>query len=64
MTTYTHTAEADIPADTLFGGELQVEEVEPGRSRVTVSLHSVRVAEDDEVQRGLEQAVTTPAHPS
>jgi hypothetical protein len=120
MTTYTHTAEADIAADVLFGfladprnlpryfpqmtaaepeggetvhveaevhgdhvegeawvrpneqerklewgaegpddyhGELQVEEVEPGRSRITVSLHSVRAAEGDEVQTGLEQTV-------
>lgn len=120
MTTYTHTAEADIAADVLFGfladprnlpryfpqmtaaepeggesvhveadvhgnhvegeawvrpneserklewgaegpddyhGELQVEEVAPGRSRITISLHSVRVAEGDEVQEGLEQTV-------
>ncbi|HUQ54987.1 SRPBCC family protein [Lentzea sp.] len=120
MATYTHTAEADIPADTLFGfladptnlpryfpqmtaaepgggeqvhveaevhghhvegeawvrpdterrtlewgaegpddyhGELQIEEVAPGRSRITVSLHSVREASGDEVQRGLEQTV-------
>jgi uncharacterized protein YndB with AHSA1/START domain len=122
MTTYTHTAEADVPADTLFGfladprnlpryfpqmtaaepeggetvhveaevhghhvdgdawvrpdqaarrlewgaegpddyhGELQVDEVEPGRSRITVSLHSVREAPGDEVQSGLEQTVAT-----
>lgn len=120
MTTYTHTADADVPADLLFRflsdprnlpryfpqmtaaepeggeavhveaevhghrvegeawvrpdesarrlawgaegpddyhGELQVEEVEPGRSRITVSLHSVREAEGDEVQKGLEQTV-------
>ncbi|WP_434443922.1 SRPBCC family protein [Lentzea sp. E54] len=120
MATYTHTAEADLPADTLFGflaeprnlpryfpqmttaepeggeqvhveadvhghhvegeawvrpdarrrtlewgaegqddyhGELQVEEVAAGRSRITVSLHSVREAQGDEVQRGLEQTV-------
>lgn len=120
MTTYTHTAEADVPADTLFRfladprnlpryfpqmtaaepeggdtvhveaevhgqhvegeawvrpdmsthrlewgaegpddyhGELQVREVEPGRSRLTVSLHSVRQADGDEVQEGLEQTV-------
>lgn len=120
MTTYTHTAEADIPADTLFEfladptnlpryfpqmtaaepeggeqvhveaevhghhveseawvrpdagrrslewgaegpddyhGELRVEEVSPGRSRITVSLHSVREASGDEVQRGLEETV-------
>jgi hypothetical protein len=120
MTTYTHTAEADINAETLFGfladprnlpryfpqmtaaepeggekvhveadvhgehvegeawlhsdaagrrlewgargpddyhGELQVEEVDPGHSRITISLHSVREAADGEVERGLEQAV-------
>jgi uncharacterized protein YndB with AHSA1/START domain len=120
MTTYTHTAEADIPANVLFDyladptnlpryfpqmtaanpeggesvhveatvhghqvsgeawirpneqehrlewgaegpddyhGELRVEEVAPGRSRITVSLHSVRAAEGDEVQEGLEQTV-------
>ena len=120
MTTYTHTAEADIPADTLFRfladptnlpryfpqmtaaepeggeqvhveaevhghhvegeawvrpdasrrtlewgaegpddyhGELQVEEVAAGRSRLTISLHSVREAKGDEVQRGLEETV-------
>jgi uncharacterized protein YndB with AHSA1/START domain len=120
MTTYTHTAEADIAADTLFGylsdpenlpryfpemtsaepeggekvhveaeihghqvsgeawvrphederrlewgaegpddyhGELTVEEVAPGRSRITVSLHSVRAAEGTEVQDGLEHTI-------
>ncbi|HEY7596768.1 MAG TPA: SRPBCC family protein [Actinophytocola sp.] len=120
MTTYTHTAEADVPADVLFRflaeprnlpryfpqmtaaepeggdvvhvaaevhgehvegeawlhtrgmerrlewgaegpddyhGELQVDDLEPGRSRITVSLHSVREAGGDEVQRGLEEAV-------
>jgi len=120
MTTYTHTAEADIAADTLFGflaeprnlpryfpqmtaaepeggeqvhveaevhghhvdgeawvrqdprqrrlewgaegpddyhGELQIEELAPDRSRITVSLHSVREAQGDEVQRGLEETV-------
>ncbi len=120
MTTYTHTAEADIAADVLFSyladptnlpryfpemteaepeggekvhveaevhgnhvsgeawvrpnegerrlewgaegpddyhGELQVEEVAPGRSRITVSLHSVREAEGTEVQEGLEHTV-------
>jgi hypothetical protein len=122
MTTYTHTAEADIAADTLFSyladpenlpkyfpemrkaeseggervhveaevhgarvesdawvrpneaerklewgaegpddyhGELTVEEVAPGRSRITVSLHSVRAAEGTEVQDGLEHTVAT-----
>jgi uncharacterized protein YndB with AHSA1/START domain len=120
MTTYTHTAEADVPANVLFQfladptnlpryfpqmtaaepeggetvhveaevhgahvegeawvrpdesarrlewgaegpddyhGELQVDELEPGRSRITVTLHSVREAEGGEVQEGLEQTV-------
>lgn len=120
MTTYTHTAEADIPADTLFSfladprnlpryfpqmtaaepeggeqvhveaevhghhvegeawvrpdaaartlawgaegpddyhGELEIEELAPGRSRITVNLHSVREAEGDEVQEGLKHTV-------
>jgi len=120
MTTYTHTADADIPADVLFKyladprnlpryfpqmtaaepeggdsvhveaevhghhvegeawvrpdksarrlawgaegpddyyGELQVDELEAGRSRITVALHSVREAEGGEVQEGLEQTV-------
>ena len=38
-------------------GELQIDELAPGRSRITVSLHSVREAQGDEVQRGLEQTV-------
>lgn len=120
MTTYTHTAEADVPADVLFRfladptnlpryfpqmttaepeggetvhveadvhgdhvegqawvrpdpatrtlawgaegpddyhGELRIEEVEPGRSRISVALHSVRDADGDELQRDLEQTV-------
>jgi uncharacterized protein YndB with AHSA1/START domain len=120
MTTYTHTADADVPADMLFRfladptnlpryfpqmtaaepeggeavhveaevhgnhvegeawvrphesarrlewgaegpddyhGELQIDEVEPGRSRITVALHSVREADGGEVQQGLEQTV-------
>jgi uncharacterized protein YndB with AHSA1/START domain len=120
MTTYTHTAEADVPAGVLFGfladprnlpryfpqmtaaepeggdtvhveaevhgdhvegeawvrpdesarrlewgaegpddyhGELRVDEIEPGRSRITVTLHSVREAGGGEVQHGLEQTV-------
>ncbi|HEU5126745.1 MAG TPA: SRPBCC family protein [Glycomyces sp.] len=120
MTTYTHTADADVAADTLFGflaeprnlpryfpqmtaaepeggesvhveanvhgdhvegeawvrpnpaerrlewgaegpddyhGELLVDELAPGRSRITVSLHSVREAAGAEVQDGLERTV-------
>ncbi|MFI7672678.1 SRPBCC family protein [Actinophytocola sp. NPDC049390] len=46
---------AEGPDD--YHGELTVAEVAPGRSRITVSLHSVRAAEGDEVQQGLEQTV-------
>jgi len=34
-----------------------VEEVAPGRSRISVTLHSVREAEGNEVQEGLAQTV-------
>lgn len=120
MTTYTHTAEADVPADVLFRfladprnlpryfpqmteaepeggdtvhveaevhgehveseawvrsdesarrlewgaegpddyhGELEVEEVKPGRSRITVALHSVRDVDSNVMQEELEQTV-------
>lgn len=46
---------AEGPDD--YHGELQVDDLAPGRSRVTVTLHSVREAEGQEVQRGLEEAV-------
>jgi hypothetical protein len=46
---------AEGPDD--YRGELRVEEVAPGQSRITVSLHSVRDADGNEVQQGLEQAV-------
>jgi uncharacterized protein YndB with AHSA1/START domain len=46
---------AEGPDD--YHGELTVDEVEPGRSRITVELHSVREAEGGEVQEGLEQTV-------
>lgn len=32
-------------------------ELAPGRSRITVSLHSVRAADGDEVRQGLEHTV-------
>jgi hypothetical protein len=120
MTTYTHTADADVPADVLFRfladprnlpryfpqmtaaepeggetvhveadvhgehieseawvrpdesarrlewgaegpddyhGELQVDELEPGRSRITLALHSVRDADDAEVRHEVERTV-------
>jgi hypothetical protein len=46
---------AEGPDD--YHGELQVEELAPDRSRITVSLHSVRAAEGSEVQEGLEHTV-------
>ncbi len=46
---------AEGPDD--YHGELRVEDAAPGRSRITVSLHSVREAAGDEVQQGLEQTV-------
>jgi hypothetical protein len=46
---------AEGPDD--YHGELQVDDVAPGRSRITVSLHSVREAESDEVQQGLVHTV-------
>src|SRR5690606_26758853 len=42
-----------------YHGELRVDELAPGRSQITVSLHSVREAEGDEVQSGLERTVAT-----
>ena len=46
---------AEGPDD--YRGELQVEEVAPDRSRITIALHSVRVAESGEVQADLERTV-------
>lgn len=46
---------AEGPDD--YHGELRIEEVAPGRSRIMVSLHSVRAAEGVEVQEGLERTV-------
>ncbi|HEV7651543.1 MAG TPA: hypothetical protein VGP26_25615 [Actinophytocola sp.] len=46
---------AEGPDD--YHGELQVDDIAPGRSRITVSLHSVREADGDEVQRGLVHTV-------
>lgn len=120
MTTYTHEAEADLPADALFGfladprnlpryfpqmteaeptggetvhveadvrghhvesdawvrsdpaarrlewgaegpddyhGELRVDELEPGRCRITISLHSVRDTGEEDVRQELERTV-------
>ncbi|HYQ67650.1 SRPBCC family protein [Actinophytocola sp.] len=42
-----------------YYGELQVDEIEPGRSRISVALHSVRAVEGGEVQEDLEQTVAT-----
>jgi hypothetical protein len=46
---------AEGPDD--YHGELQVDDLAPDRSRITVTLHSVREASGDEVQRGLEETV-------
>lgn len=46
---------AEGPDD--YHGELRVDELTVGRSRITVSLHSVREAESSELQDGLEQTV-------
>jgi hypothetical protein len=48
---------AEGPDD--YHGELSVAELAAGRSRITVSLHSVREAAADEVQRGLEETVAS-----
>ncbi|TDC50028.1 SRPBCC family protein [Jiangella ureilytica] len=46
---------AEGPDD--YHGELRIDEVAAGRSRITVNLHSVREAEGEEVQEGLERTV-------
>lgn len=48
---------AEGPDD--YHGELKIDEVEPGRSRITVTLHSVREAGSGEVQEGLEHTMAT-----
>ncbi|KZB82966.1 SRPBCC family protein [Amycolatopsis regifaucium] len=45
-----------------YQGELAIEDAGPASSRLTVTLHSVRDAEDEEVQRGLEETVAALAH--
>ncbi|MFI9450009.1 SRPBCC family protein [Amycolatopsis sp. NPDC052450] len=51
---------AEGPHD--YQGELSIEEDGPAASRLTVALHSVRDADDEEVQRGLEETVAALAH--
>jgi len=46
---------AEGPDD--YHGELQVDELDPGRSRITVELHSVREADGDEVREELARTV-------
>ncbi|MEU3627853.1 hypothetical protein BS329_09130 [Amycolatopsis coloradensis] len=45
-----------------YQGELSIAEDGPAASRLTVTLHSVRDADDAEVQRGLEETVAALAH--
>lgn len=45
-----------------YQGELAIEDAGPASSRLTVTLHSVRDADDEEVQRGLEETVAALAH--
>ncbi|WP_280632823.1 SRPBCC family protein [Amycolatopsis alba] len=45
-----------------YQGELSIEEAGPATSSLTVTLHSVRDADDGEVQRGLEGTVAALAH--
>ncbi|WET76462.1 SRPBCC family protein [Amycolatopsis sp. QT-25] len=45
-----------------YQGELSVEDDSPNACRLTVTLHSVRDADDEEVQRGLEETVAALAH--
>ncbi|MFK0247168.1 SRPBCC family protein [Amycolatopsis azurea] len=45
-----------------YQGELSIEDSGPDTCRLTVTLHSVRDADDEEVQRGLEETVAALAH--
>lgn len=45
-----------------YQGELSIEDAGPAASRLTVTLHSVRDADDETVQRGLEETVAALAH--
>ncbi|WP_181774171.1 SRPBCC family protein [Amycolatopsis pittospori] len=45
-----------------YQGELSIVDDGPAASRLTVTLHSVRDADDAEVQRGLEETVAALAH--
>ncbi|GAB3728048.1 SRPBCC family protein [Amycolatopsis oliviviridis] len=45
-----------------YQGELSIDDAGPAACRLTVTLHSVRDADDEEVQRGLEETVAALAH--
>ncbi|SEP37430.1 SRPBCC family protein [Amycolatopsis saalfeldensis] len=45
-----------------YHGELTIDEQAPGGSRLTITLHSVRESEGEQVQRGLEETVAALAH--
>ena len=51
---------AEGPDD--YHGELRIAEDGPASSEITVTLHSVREADDGEVQQGLEQTVAAMTH--
>ncbi|MFC3450814.1 SRPBCC family protein [Amycolatopsis speibonae] len=45
-----------------YEGELSIEDAGPAACRLSVTLHSVRDAADEDVQRGLEETVAALAH--
>ena len=51
---------AEGPDD--YHGELRIREDGPASSEITVTLHSVREADRDEVQQGLERTVAAMTH--
>lgn len=51
---------AEGPDD--YHGELRIDEQSPTSSEITVTLHSVREADGDEVQQGLERTVAAMTH--
>ncbi|WP_410586572.1 SRPBCC family protein [Amycolatopsis sp. lyj-23] len=51
---------AEGPDD--YHGELRINEESPTSSEITVTLHSVREADDGEVQQGLERTVAAMTH--
>ena len=51
---------AEGPDD--YHGELRIRDDGPASSEITVTLHSVREADEDEVQQGLERTVAAMTH--